>query len=798
MTSLLAAKIEARYGQNGFPVNDCLDDLVEALGRETLVALTAPPGSGKTMVVPAALLERLGARRVYVLEPRRVTARLPALALSEVCGQTVGYQIRFERKWDSGATRFGYLTYGTALRVFASSPPGPQDLVLFDEFHERQWEAELLLAYLRSLQSGPKLLLMSATLDRESLPAETPVIQSDGRLHQVSVSHEKVEPQLMGRRDRLAQLVAQRSAEWAVKARGEQLIFLPGIGDIRAVEERLLADHLSGPVDILHSSLPEKEIRRVVERKAQDGFRRILSTDLAESSVTLPGIKVVIDSGLVRRPRRDELDLGVTLRTVGAPLSSLHQRAGRAGRLGPGFCHRVFTLNEELHREPFAPPQMEEASYKTVCLFLASLGLLSEWTDLPWLYKPNESRLEKSRNWATKAGLLKGDVLNETGRRVLGLPLDARLATFAVKAGEGGHAPGRIVSWCQALERPPGERESWLLEDWSKKVEQDQRLTRQLTECLKEVSPGTRKSLSHVLLESFGDTLAQPSADRAVCANPEQPAVGLNPKYPAQSELAVLLSAVPSGGRGPSSFCTLFQPVEPDAVWEQMFEDIEESRHTFFDPATKSVRLKREIRLKSLLLESHSEPAPPGPETAAVLQANLTADDLGPEYALLKRRLELFKIHNPETSLPSSEELVASFLESVSSWKKSSGDDLVQFIHGLLGYGVTSELDRQLPVAVELPGRRKPVRVIYPEDGEPYVASKLQDFMGWQQPRLMDGKLSLVCHLLAPNGRPCQITTDLNSFWSGSYQQVRKDLRGRYPKHHWPEDPARNPQRQRK
>ena len=296
------------------------------------MALTAPPGSGKTLLVPAFLKEQTDCSTVYVLEPRRVTARLPALALQEVLGQMVGYQIRFERAWHSQETTVGYLTYGTALRIFCGNPPKSDDIVIFDEFHERQWEAELLLAFLRSLTDGPRLLLMSATLDRESLPPEAPVIESDGRLHPVSVSHEAVEPQLLGSRERLATLVAERSAEWGSRVRGEQLIFLPGLGDIRAVQEKLLADHIEGPVDVLHSTLSEKEIRRVVERPAKSGFRRILSTDLAESSVTLPGIQVVLDSGLVRRPSRDRLDLGVTLRTVGAPVASLTQRAGRAGR----------------------------------------------------------------------------------------------------------------------------------------------------------------------------------------------------------------------------------------------------------------------------------------------------------------------------------------------------------------------------------------------------------------------------------------------------------------------------------
>ena len=793
----LASQIEARYGGRGFPVNDCLESLIEALGTHSLVALTAPPGSGKTLSVPAALLERTGCRYVFILEPRRVTARLPALALREVCGNTVGYQIRFETMWDRRVTRFGYLTYGTALRVFSSEPPGPNDLVLFDEFHERQWEAELLLAYLRHLEPGPRLVIMSATLDRQSLPPDTPVVESDGRLHQVTISHETSEPQLMGRRDRLARLVAERSAEWGARIRGEQLIFLPGLGDIRQVEEKLRADPLSGPIDILHSSLPEKEIRRVVERPAENGFRRILSTDLAESSVTLPGIKVVLDSGLVRRPVRDELDLGVTLQTVGAPLSSLQQRAGRAGRLGPGYCHRLFTLSEELHRDSFARPQMEEASYKTVCLFLASLGLLEQWENLPWLYSPNPERLAQARSWSRSTGLLNpDDTLTLLGRRILVFPADPRLATFCAKARFGGHQIAQIVRWCQAIERPPGGQESWTLEDWSRKVDSDERLARQIRSKLKQFEAVEQSDLSEALLGSFGDTLCQLTNNRAVCAHPEQPALGLKPKYPANSEFAVALSTRPSGGSGPNSFCTLYRVISQSDIWEHMFDHIKESRQFTYDPATKKVRQQREIRIQELLLEKHSEPAPRGRETAEILKSHLDPSDFGEDYATLTRRLELYRAHSSDRSdIPLADELLDSYLLTVNQWSKSSPQALMNHIQGLLPYSLVQSLDRQLPRQVQLPGRRRPATITYPPDGDPYVSSKLQDFMGWRQPTLMGGKVDLVCHLLAPNGRACQITTDLAAFWTGSYQQVRKDLRGRYPKHHWPEDPARNPRR---
>lgn len=771
------------------------------------MALTAPPGSGKTVLLPVALWETLGYRTVYVLEPRRVTARLPALALRSELGPLVGYRIRLEAQWDYQRTKIGYLTYGTALRLFLSNPPGPEDLVIFDEFHERSWEAELLLAYLRALKSPPKVCLMSATLDLEVLPPHTPLVTSDGRLHPVELSWEQIDPNFVTRPGALESLVAQRSAELYRESPGEQLIFLPGLHEIRAVAEKLIADSLPGPVDILHSSLPEQEIRRVVERNTEAGFRRILSTDIAESSVTLAGITAVIDAGLVRRPIRDQLELGQTLRTENAPKSSLEQRAGRAGRVKAGRCHRLFTRRQEFHRPAFPPPQMDQADYRQVALFLAHGGLLRHWESLPWLYSPNPARLQAAVAWCKAHHLLEKDSLSRKGSWLLETPVGPRTALFAYHALQAGHPIDSLVDLCLALEDPPTEREAESLLHWSRtrqsKKAGDIHLSKQLRQRFQSVPATTSRPLEQVLVESYSDTLAQLGKDRAVCAQADQPALHFQTSHPPTSSYAVLLAARPRGGDGPRSAVALYQEVSVDAIWECLLDQFEERQTLEFDQTQGSVRRTTETCLGQLVLERERRPAEPGPETTRLLLQNLTQAALGEGFHKLFRRLELLfeafpeaKEQLRETIAPSPEGeqlsylLLTSFLQNRNQWTKNCPEELESHIRGLLPYALSHQLDKLLPAQVLLPGRRRPAQIHYPLNGGPYIESKLQDFFGWTPPLILEGKLSMTYHLLAPNGRPCQITDDLTAFWQGSYQQVRKDLRGRYPKHPWPEDPA--------
>jgi ATP-dependent helicase HrpB len=786
------------------PVLEALPDLASALrGRQNLCVLEAPPGSGKTVLAPLWLAQSEGYRRVLVLVPRRVNARLPVLFLEGACGDAVGYRIRFESRWNETAIRVGYLTYGTALRSFVDDPPGPDDLVIFDEFHERPWEADLLLAHLRSLdQRSPALLLMSATVDHGGLPAETPVISSGGRLHAVEVTRESVDPMLLARPEGLADLVARRSADFANDG-GEQLIFLPGIAIIRAVQAALSADPLGGAIDVLHSSLPEHEIRRVVERPPSN-FRRILSTDLAESSVTLPGVTTVIDAGLQRRPRRDSFGLGITLETVRAPLSSLTQRAGRAGRLGPGRCHRLLTYQDELHREGFCPPEITSVDGKTLALHLAALGRHGSQAELAWLTPPGGEALQEGMAWLEKQGLVDGGSLNSRGQRVLRSACSPRVGLFGLVAAEAGWPTAKVLDWTYAMEAGGGleSREALTLSDllrnrtWANS--RDQRLVSRLHDTFSR-PPSARRDGDPLLL-AFADTVIELRGDRALPCDQRAEALLYRNTHRAESRYAVLLGTSPAGRGGPSSMVALYQPIDTGALWEGLFEEMSEETLLQWDERSRSVKQVRKTTLGALLIEEETVAATPGSAVALMLWQRLSSADLGESFAVLARRLTMLLEARPEAALalrdrfPAgadlTEGLVLSYLATVTRWDKGAPEALLEHIKHDLGYPLWRDLETALPTSVHLPRRQRSVPVHYPAQGSPYVASKLQDFFGWKPPVLLDGRLRLACHLLAPNGRPAQITEDLEGFWKGSYQQVRKDLRGRYPKHDWPENPG--------
>lgn len=793
----------------GLPVAEILDQLQDCLSPSfALCALTAPPGSGKTLLAPVWLWENLKFSRVFILVPRRVNARLPVLFLQQFLGSLVGYRIRFERRWDEEKTRVGYLTYGTALRTFAQDPPGPNDLVVFDEFHERPWEADVLLAVLRQQQSA-RILLMSATLDRSGLPAGTPVVESDGRLHPVEVSWEPNEPMLLARPEGLAPLVRRRSAELFEQNPGEQLIFLPGISAIRDVEAALQADPLGGPIDILHSSLPENEIRRVVERPSSHGFRRVLSTDLAESSVTLPGVTVVLDSGLRRQPRRDAFGLGITLETARTSVASLIQRAGRAGRVNRGICHRLLTKQDELHRESFIRPELGQVDSKTLALHLASLGMLQEWENLPWLLSPSAEELELATDWLQTHELLEGSKLSPRGLRVLGSTCSPRAGLFGSLARELGWPLEQAVDWTSAFDSPPpkGATGAQLLSDrladkgW--KISREHQLLERLRQ-LYSFQPSSRSGRtaeSQPLCQAYADTLVALRGERAIPAFTDTDALLFRPQHQCSSGYALLLGTSPSGVSGPNSAVSLYHTLSEDEVWETYLDRMEETVERYWDPKSRSVRENRQTKLGQLVLEQQTRTAPPGPESARILIENLRPDELGDDIALLKRRLELYLPTQPELgqrlldSFPEKATdiwtgLLLDYLQTVERWSKNSPRELAQHVEGVLGYAAFREFNQALPTSIALPRRRNPVAVVYPEQGSPYVASKLQDFFGWIPPRLLGGSLKLACHLLAPSGRPVQITEDLPGFWRGSYAQVRKDLRGRYPKHDWPENPG--------
>ena len=326
-------------------------------------------------------------------------------------------------------------------------------------------------------------------------------------------------------------------------------------------------------------------------------------------------------------------------------------------------------------------------------------------------------------------------------------------------------------------------------------------LNKKIRQVLNRVPIGKELSLEAVFLSSYPDTVAQISSERAICAATKQEALQFSSTDRQDKELILLLASAPRGGPGPRSLATLYFPLELSSIWESHFEQMVESKTLSFESSTKSIYQVQQIKLGAILLEETRNKAEPGTAVGSLLKQHLTESDLGPEYRKLLRRLGLLMEHEPHhlqemlesTGLEEQkldQELLMSYLSTINQWTKHSPRALYTHVNTLIPYSLKKILTRELPETLLLPGRSKPVEVQYPDDAPPFISSKLQDFFHWKQPKLLNGKVDLVCHLLAPNGRACQITKDLASFWLGSYHQVRKDLRGRYPKHDWPETPS--------
>jgi ATP-dependent helicase HrpB len=302
-------------------------------------------------------------------------------------------------------------------------------------------------------------------------------------------------------------------------------------------------------------------------------------------------------------------------------------------------------------------------------------------------------------------------------------------------------------------------------------------------------------------LKAFADTLVEIRGDRALPREASAEALLFRSAHPGESRYAVVLATAPAGREGPSSMVTLYQSVSSESLWQELLEELQEDQRLEWDAKSRSVKAVRRTTLGALIIDEEVVAAPAGAAVADLLYQNLSAADFGEDFAALCRRLERFLEARPELAEQLSERvipvgqqgllprLILGYLQSLTRWGKGAPEGLLEHVQSHLGYQTLKALESALPTSVKLPGRQRPVAVHYPEQGSPFVASKLQDFFGWKPPLLLDGRLRLACHLLAPSGRPVQITEDLEGFWKGSYQQVRKDLRGRYPKHAWPENP---------
>jgi len=816
-----------RFDQS-LPIDAALPELTAALREQTSAVLVAPPGAGKTTRVPLVLAQEAWAtdRRIIVLEPRRLAARAAAermaRTLGEPLGETVGLRVRFGSNV-SRRTRIEVVTEGIFTRMIVDDPTlEGVAAVLFDEFHERSLDADLGLALARDAQQGLRedlrLLVMSATLDGARvarLLGDAPIIASEGRAFPVETRYLGRDPQAPIERQ-VADAVLRALAEQS----GSLLVFLPGAGEIRRTET-LIRERLRDPqVDVvtLYGALDRAEQDRAI-LPAPPGRRKVvLATAIAETSLTIEGVRVVIDSGLARLPRY-EPDAGITrLETMRVSRAAADQRRGRAGRTEPGVCYRLWDEPQTASLAPFAPPEILAADLSSFALDLAQWGV-SDPAALPFLDPPPKGA------WSEAVALLRTlDALDadgritETGRVLRSLPLPPRLARMVVAAAAHGAAGLAAEIAAILTERGLGgddvdliHRLEQLRRDRSRRGSDARALAARWAE-LAQTHAGAAQPIPGEGDLSPAALLALAYPDRVARARGQDGqfllAGGRGAAVDPVSALAraPFLAVGELTGTAARSRILLAAAITPEEI-ERLFADrIARRDEIVFDPAAASLRGRQMRRLGALVLAERPVAVTAGPETVPLMAegiAKLGLDRLPWTKSLAQWRdrvMFLRRAEGEEWPDLSDAALTATIgdwlapaLADVTALGQLTPDAFATALMGLLPWALRRRLEAEAPTHFEAPtGSRLPID--YAAEGGPTVAVRVQELFGLaQHPTIAGGRVPLVLELLSPAHRPVQVTRDLPGFWRGSYAAVKSEMKGRYPRHPWPDDPMAAP-----
>ncbi len=807
------------------PIHQALPELRSVLQAQTAAVLVAPPGAGKTTVVPLALLEApwRGDGRILVLEPRRLAARAAAgrmaSMLGEPVGRTVGYRVRLDARVSS-ATRVEVVTEGVFTRMILDDPAlDGVAAVLFDEFHERSLDADLGLALARDAQTllreDLRLLVMSATLDGarvSTLLGGAPVVESLGRAF-------PVETHYLGR-DPAARLEAQVERAVLTALREEEggvLVFLPGGAEIRRVQEALAA-RLAGrgevEVHALYGALsPQAQDRAVAPAAA--GLRKVvLASAIAETSLTLEGVRVVIDSGVSRVPRFDPASGLTRLATVRVSRASADQRRGRAGRTQPGVCYRLWDEAETRALTPFARPEIVDTDLSGFALALAGWGAKSP-DGLAFLDPPPATAFAEARRLLTALGALDGSgELTGHGRRLADLPTPPRLAHLMVcgaEAGAGLRAArialllterglgGDVVDLGERLSRfardgsPRARDVRGLADGWARRI---------VTGAAPSGEGNVEPALSDgaLLALAYPERIAKGRGADGVFNLTTGRAVRLDPADTLARESWLAVGEL-GGGAGAIDRVLLAARLTLEEIEAVAGDSISDETRTEVDPDGR-VRARRLRRLGSLVLEARRLDRPPPTACRSALLAHLHSLGLGllewaEETPRLRARVGFLAALEPEAwpdlsdtaLLDDADAWLGELLEGVDRLADLSPGELHQALLARLPYALQRRLEVEAPERLGLPTGSRPL-IDYAADGGPRVEVRVQELFGvGEHPSVARGRVPLTLALLSPARRPVQVTRDLPGFWSGSWKAVRSEMKGRYPRHPWPEDP---------
>ncbi len=867
---------------DSLPIDEVISSLLTALELRSSVVLEATPGAGKTTRVPLALLDChwLNGRRILMLEPRRLAARAAAgymaRTLRETVGETVGYRIRGDTR-TSARTRVEVITEGVLTRMLLTDPALEEyALVIFDEFHERSLHADLGLALTLETQTHLReelrILVMSATLDGNAVAqlldpeAPAPVIKSAGRAYPVETRYRP--PQ---RTERLEATVSRTVRESLRGDEGDLLVFLPGAAEQRRVAALIEAYPDVSPgssrpvIHLLHSSMDQASQDASLSY-SPDGRRKIvLATSIAETSLTIPGIRVVVDSGQSRLPRY-EPRVGLTrLETVRVSRASADQRRGRAGRTAAGVCYRLWDEHEEFGFQPSTRPEIIDADLSRLALDLAHAGIRTP-TSLRWLDAPRSGPFLAARELLTQLGALdeKG-MITPHGKEMAGVPLAPRLSHMLLTAGSAGQSllAARIAALLEerdivsrntrsvsadmrtrvellARDNPSLQysatgddldREAWsrarrTARELSRSIDSSRYVHKDHKDHKDRGKTAVRSAGHHrdvrassdaghandpPQIDDYSDTgrmIALAFPDRIARRRTGSPAkfllrngavATLPPHDPLANEEWLAVADI--DGRPPEYRILRAAALGFDDVIELFGDSVSIREETFWQEEPRAVRSLRSRTLGSILLDERrlgqiDDDAAAEVMVSMISTVGLGAMPLSGAAIVLRKRIAFVALHVPGWPEVSDSTLEATLNEwlrpmliGARRWTDLESLDWSSALMNLLPWNLRADLDKLAPTHLEVPSGSK-VKIDYSDSRVPVLAVKLQEVFGWTEtPTLLGGLVPITLHLLSPAQRPVQITRDLAGFWRNSYFDVRRELRGRYPRHPWPEDP---------
>jgi ATP-dependent helicase HrpB len=798
------------------PIDVVLDDVRAALRSSGAAVLVAAPGAGKTTRVPLALLdEQWRNGKILVLEPRRIAARAAAERMAANLGSRLGEHIGLRARLNSKTgprVDIEVVTEGVFTRMILDDPElKGVAAVLFDEFHERSLDADLGLALAldarQALRPDLKILVMSATLEAANvskLLGDAPIIKSEGRAF-------SIETRYLGRRaQRLEDDVVDAVQQTIANDDGSALVFLPGQGEIARVAERLGARALPPNMDIvpLYGGLDPAAQDRAIS-PAKPGRRKVvLATSIAETSITIEGVRVVIDSGVARVPRY-EPDVGITrLETVRVSRASADQRRGRAGRTAPGICYRLWDEPETQGLVPFAEPEIRSADLSGLLLDCVEWGT-SDPRSLAWLDAPVEGAIAAARSGLQAIDALDSDGrITDAGKRVRALPLPPRLARMVLKAGENGSAITAAELAAILVERGVGGNDVDLAvrlenfrRDRSQRAENTRALARQWARTVGNGKDTPEaNSLAALLALAYPERIAKNRGKRGsfLLANGRAGIVEESQHLASAPYLVV----AELQGRAAATRIMLALATDEAEIETFAADRIETIDEIVFDKEARAVRARRTRRLGAIALKNAALPIHAEDDVSSVLARGLA--DLGIDalpwtkaqlqlrnrVAFLRQSDDAWPDLSDASLTPTVEEWLGSFLLGKSRASEVNAETLENALHTLVPRQMRSRLDAEAPTHFDAPTGNR-FALDYEAADAPALHIRVQELFGLKEhPSIARGRLPLTLHLLSPAHRSIQITRDLPGFWAGSWRAVRADMRGQYPKHVWPEDPA--------